>query len=301
DGSGIINNILHLTSSPGFQSVAVVHILDRFPIESKVISPCLLNTISFSPATRSTFTVLLQNVGRPNKFQSSDIGKTIVIPGYSSFLITEILSSISALADATMPIRVPLNQSFSQLTWYMYDFSTNNNHRHWKIRVDDCRYTIQQLDDLPPSAIVYLDIKSKATFTFRVSAINTAFPIFQMKYMTLIVGNPSMVSASAKHYWDDTDRQTMLVTATKMFNEEGRSSISVVVGRASILCAVSSLTIILKSSCSYRKSMHYQYPVTLTSQDWLKGDPKDSNGNPMLQSLPVKYLHVRHFTGQRSE
>lgn len=104
-------------------------------------------------------------------FQASDVEKTVVIPGYSSFLITEVTGGLTALADATMPDRVPVGSPLPSRQWFLYDFGTTTG-RKWRVVVDRCRYTIQQLDDLPIHAIKYLDLGSGQNFSFRVSPVN---------------------------------------------------------------------------------------------------------------------------------
>lgn len=102
----------------------------------------------------------------------SDIEKSVVIPGYSSFLIIEIKDDLNALAHPTMPDKVPFNKSFQPYTWFLYDFGTKNE-RQWKIKVDDCRYWIQEVSELPKNAIKYMDLGEVNTFTFRVTPVDT--------------------------------------------------------------------------------------------------------------------------------
>lgn len=95
----------------------------------------------------------------------------MVIPGYSSILIVNVVSGVRALGDATMPNRVPVGILFATQQWFMYDFGTTNS-RKWSITVDICRYTIQQAEDLPINSIIYLDLGETQNFTFKVTPIN---------------------------------------------------------------------------------------------------------------------------------
>lgn len=94
-----------------------------------------------------------------------------MIPGFSSFFITELKSDLTALGEATMPQLVLLNTPMQSGHWFMYDFGTTNG-KKWKVVVDKCRYVIQQLDDLPVYAIKYLDLGSTLSFSFRVTPVN---------------------------------------------------------------------------------------------------------------------------------
>ncbi|CAM5122829.1 unnamed protein product, partial [Eretmochelys imbricata] len=159
--------------------------------------------------------------GRPKvvttPFKSSDIEKTVVIPGFSSFLIVEVLDNLTALADATMPERVPFNRTFGSAMWFVYDFGTTNG-RKWKIIVGTCRYWVRELDDnLPLNAIKYLDLTQTFNFGFRVTPVDTDYPVFHMPLMKLVVGNPSLFKVKTNDYWDDTDSYTMKFSVTNSF------------------------------------------------------------------------------------
>ncbi|EMP39875.1 Cation channel sperm-associated protein subunit beta [Chelonia mydas] len=296
-GSATIVNVFHHGYPPQYLSSVVVDILERFPFESEGRSPFVGNSLHVLKAPDIT-KVKLQLVpehynGRPNvvttPFKSSDIEKTVVIPGFSSFLIVEVLDNLTALADATMPERVPFNRTFGSAMWFVYDFGTTNG-RKWKIIVGTCRYWVRVLDDdLPLNAIKYLDLTQTFNFGFRVTPVDTAYPIFHMPLMKLVVGNPSLFKVKTNDYWDDTDSYTMKFSVTNSFFKQGKSSIAVVLTKASLVCGVSTIVLTLKSGCSYSKSMHYISPVSISAQNWLHGDPKDPYGFKLLKQLPVNY------------
>lgn len=99
-----------------------------------------------------------------SSFQDSDIEKTVVIPGYSSFLITSILDDKNALAIATMPERVPTNRIFPKDSWFLYNFGQKNG-RTWKIHSKPCNYWFQQHDDsLSLNVLKYIDLGKSHTF-----------------------------------------------------------------------------------------------------------------------------------------
>lgn len=101
-------------------------------------------------------------------FNVTDIEKTVVIPGYSSFLITNILDDKNALAIATMPAIAPNNVTFLKGTWFLYNFGQKNG-RTWNIYSKPCHYLLQQLDDSPTlSDVKYIDLGSSQTLQVKV-------------------------------------------------------------------------------------------------------------------------------------
>ncbi|XP_077175220.1 cation channel sperm-associated auxiliary subunit beta [Paroedura picta] len=285
-GAGIINKVFVHNYPPRFSSSALVDVLDRFPIETSTRSPCVLNTLTILNRDPGSISFKLQlGVSDVHIFKASDIEKTVVIPGFSSFLIVNVTSSLTALADATMPHRVPLNTAFQSRQWFLYDFGTTNG-RQWRAVVDRCRYTIHQLDDLPVHAIKYLDIGSKLDFSFRVSPVNVAYPVFQMQLMEVIVGRPNLLDVDTEAYWDDTDSYIMKLHIQSIFFVQGKMSIAIIVTQASLACDVTTLILTLKNSCSYLKVMHYILPVQLPASAWLS---QESNASKQLKVLPVNY------------
>ncbi|KAM9149409.1 cation channel sperm-associated auxiliary subunit beta [Pangshura tecta] len=298
-GSATIVNVFHHEYPPQYLSSVIVDILEKFPFGSEDKNSFIRNSLSILKVSDTT-RVKLQLVSEYynsseqvvssglHEFKPSDIEKTVVIPGFSSFLIVEVLDSQNALADATMPERVPFNKSFSSDMWFVYDFGTKNG-RRWKIIVDTCRYWVRELDNVPQNAIKYLDLSQTFNFGFRVTPVNTAYPIFHMPLMKLIVGNPSIFKVKTNDYWDDTDSYTMEFSVTNNFYEQGKSSIAIILTKASLVCDVSTIVLTLKSGCSYSKSMHYISPISISAQSWLHGDPKDPYGFKLLKQLPVNY------------
>ncbi|XP_074853582.1 cation channel sperm-associated auxiliary subunit beta [Carettochelys insculpta] len=298
-GSGTIVDIFHHEYPPQYLSSVTVDILEKFPYEYEneaTVVDSSLRILKMPNTTSVKLELLAQDYSGwshftilgPKAFTSSDIEKTVVIPGLSSFLIVEILDNRSALADATMPERVPFNKTLTSGMWFLYDFGTKNG-RKWKIIVDTCRYWIRELDNQPLNAIKYLDLTQTYNFRFRVTPVNPAYAIFHMPLIKLVVGNPSLFKLKTKDYWDDTDSYTMEFSVTKHIYKQGKSSIAVIVPKASLVCDVSTIVLTLKSGCSYSKSMHYISPVSISAQSWLNGDPEDSYGFKLLKQLPVNY------------
>ncbi|XP_060118313.1 cation channel sperm-associated auxiliary subunit beta-like [Heteronotia binoei] len=218
-------------------------------------------------------------------FKASDVEKTIMFPGSSSFLIIRVTSDLTALGEATVPRLVILNHPFPSGQWFMYDFGTTNG-KKWKVTVDICRYTVQQLDDLPIYAVRYLDLGSTLNFAFRVTPVNVAYRVFHMHLMKVIVGKPNLLDVNTEAYWDDNDSYTVKIRVKSKFFEQGKTSIAAIVTEGSLRCDVTTLILTLKNSCSYLKVMHYKLPVQLSASEWLL---EMANASKYLKNLPVNY------------
>nr|XP_034953024.1 cation channel sperm-associated protein subunit beta [Zootoca vivipara] len=59
-GSCIIKQVFRTQAPPGFISSALVDVLDRFPVESKLESPCTSNTLRVLPPTGTSISYRLQ-------------------------------------------------------------------------------------------------------------------------------------------------------------------------------------------------------------------------------------------------
>ncbi|XP_063003703.1 cation channel sperm-associated auxiliary subunit beta [Elgaria multicarinata webbii] len=292
-GSGTITKVLSQKIPPQFVSCILVDILDRFPAESKANSPSISNTLTILAPAAGTIEYRLQlTTAGTDVFAASDVEKTVVIPGSSSFFITEFVNGLNALGHATMPNRVHLNAHIPPGQWFLYDFGTRNG-RKWKITVDTCRYTIQQFDDLPLNAIEYLDLGSKLQYTFRVTPVNVAYQVFHLEVMNIIVGRPSLLDVNAEDYWDDNYSYIIDINVHSKFFEKGKTTIAVVITYASLLCDVTTIVLTLKNACSYLKTMHYVLPVQISVKDWLSEEPvaqqNDSFISRILKTLPVNY------------
>ncbi|XP_070797427.1 cation channel sperm-associated auxiliary subunit beta [Pituophis catenifer annectens] len=292
-GSGVINTIFPRMNPKGIVSSILVDVLEHFPIESVTDSPCTANTLTILP-TNSTTTVyqLVLSTAGTNVFKASDVEKTVVIPGTSSFFITEVLDDLNALGITTLPEKMLLNYSFPPDEWFMYDFGTTNG-RKWKIVVDTCRHIVQQFDDLPLHAIKYLDLGQQLSFSFRVTPVNTAFIVFHQYMMRVLIGRPNLLDMTAADYWDDNHSYVFNIIVRSKFFEQGKTTVAVVMPYASLLCDVVCIILTLKSSCSYLKVTHYVLPYKLSPSDWLSPENtfgyNNSEISKYLKVLPVNY------------
>lgn len=104
-----------------------------------------------------------------NEFKSTDVEKSVVVPGYSSFLITEIKDQWTASALASMPQTVRSTLTFSEGSWFLYNFGTVGG-RTWSIGSRICNYWIQvdNLDFMTPNLVKYIDVGNKVDFQFKI-------------------------------------------------------------------------------------------------------------------------------------
>nr|XP_009688136.1 PREDICTED: cation channel sperm-associated protein subunit beta [Struthio camelus australis] len=226
--------------------------------------------------------------GRKNGFRVTDVEKTVVIPGSSSFLITGVLNNQTATAEPTMPNKVPFNRSFTSKQWFMHDFGTVNG-KKWELKLDTCRYSIQEYNHIAKNIIKYLDLDTIYNFTFRVTPQYTAYPMFQMRLINLVIGNPLLLEVTTREYWDEIDSYILEFSVYNKFYKQGKSSIAVIVPEASCICDTSAFIVTLKTGCLYGKSIHYISPVPVTAELWLQKAPRDENGFLLLKELPVNY------------
>ncbi|XP_062824198.1 cation channel sperm-associated auxiliary subunit beta isoform X1 [Anolis carolinensis] len=292
-GSGVISKVFRKTITGYFLSCVLVDVLDRFPVELKAASPATSNTITIMDPTPGSDAYLFQlDPSAVHIFKATDVEKTVVIPGMSSFLITQVLSQTQALGNAVMPNQVIVNRGIPPEQWFLYDFGTTNG-RKWRIIVDICRYTIQQFDDLPLHAIEYLDIGSQLQFSFRVTPVNVAYQVFHRQLMRVVVGRPTLLDVDTTDYWDDSDSYVIHITVQSRFFEQGKTSIAVIIRYASLICDVTTIVLTMKNSCSYLKTMHYILPVEISEEDWLSNGSvykhNTTEGSKFLKSLPVNY------------
>ncbi|XP_010214042.1 PREDICTED: cation channel sperm-associated protein subunit beta [Tinamus guttatus] len=152
-------------------------------------------------------------------FRITDVEKTVVIPGSSSFLITAVLDNQTAAAEPTMPKKVPFNISIPASRWFMHDFGIANG-KKWDLKVDTCRYSVQESGHTARNVIKYLDLDTTYNFTFRVIPQYTAYPMFQKRLINLVIGNPSLLEVTTKEYWDEIDGYILQFSVYNKFNKQ---------------------------------------------------------------------------------
>ncbi|XP_023394132.1 cation channel sperm-associated protein subunit beta [Pteropus vampyrus] len=289
-GTAYIRKILQHDTPKGFLSSVIAEVIDPFGIENVNESPCLSSSLSINPdGNFYKLTLQLQPPGVVSSFQDSDIEKTVVIPGYSSFLITRIIDDQNALAIATMPIRAPENTIFVKDTWFLYNFGQRNG-QTWSIYEKPCNYWFQQHDDLRSlNVLKYVDLGKSQTLKVEVIPDTKGVRTLEIPLLKVIVGNPTLLEVKAKGSFDDTYSYLMEVSAASTAFQQGSTSLAFVVWGASTDCFVTTFVPTLKSSCSYLKSMHHIPSKFIPPEDWISGVHTDSQGFNMIKTLPVNY------------
>jgi len=90
------------------------------------------------------------------------VEKTVVIPVSGIFPITRILDSKTTTAKPTMPF----DRSFASKQWFLHDFGTING-KKWDLKLQGCRYLMQDYNNTAKNSIKYLDLNTAYTFRFR--------------------------------------------------------------------------------------------------------------------------------------
>ncbi|XP_055989292.1 cation channel sperm-associated auxiliary subunit beta [Sorex fumeus] len=290
-GSAYIKKILYHDTPAGFLSSVIAEIIEPFGVEKEDESSCLYSSLSITP-TNYPFYVLTLTSQDPNVvslFQKTDVEKTVVIVGYSSFLITKIVNNTNALALATMPSIVPRNMTFRSDSWFLYDFGLLNR-RKWSIHSKRCNYWLQPLDDsLTLSLQKYIDLGESYTFKIKIIPTLRDPEHFESPQLKIIAGNAHLFHIQSKHSFDDTDNYMLEVTVTSRSLDLGFISLAFVIWDASTNCVVTTVIPTLKSSCSYVKAMHHVPYIHIPKEDWIKGVRKDSQGFNLIKTLPVNY------------
>nr|XP_060475729.1 cation channel sperm-associated auxiliary subunit beta [Panthera onca] len=290
-GTAYIREILQHNLTEGFLSSIIVEVIDPFGIEEVNESSCLSSSLSITQTGNVTYKLTLQpqTSGTISSFQDLDVEKTVVIPGYSSFMIISILDDKNALAIATMPAKVLSNMTVPKDSWFLYNFGHRNG-RMWKIYAKPCNYWFQQHDDsLSLNVLKYIDLGKSHTLKVKVIPNTKGVRTLEIPLLNVIVGNPNLLEVKTEGSFDDTDSYVMKISAASKALRQGSTSLALVVWGASTECFVTTVVPTLKNSCSYLKSMHHIPSKPIPLEDWTSGIHKDSQGFNMIKTLPVNY------------
>ncbi|KAK1339430.1 hypothetical protein QTO34_020113 [Cnephaeus nilssonii] len=289
-GKAYIRKVLQHNTPEGFLSAVIAEIIEPFDVEDVTESSCLSSSLSINQEGKFyKLTLQIPTPGVVSSFQDSDIEKTVVIPGYSSFLITSIVDGNNALAIATMPERVPNGMTFETDSWFLYDFRERNG-RAWNIYTKPCNYWFQQDDNsLSLSVLKYIDLGKSQTLEVKVIPNSKGVRTLEVPLLKVIVGNPTLLDVKAKGSFDDTDRFLMEISATSTALHQGSTSLALIVWGGSTDCFVTTFIPTLKSSCSYLKSIHHIPSTFIPMEDWISGVHTDSQDFNMIKTLPINY------------
>ncbi|XP_006515992.1 cation channel sperm-associated auxiliary subunit beta isoform X1 [Mus musculus] len=167
--ANIKNVYMHKTEPVGFQTSIHTEIIVPFGIENSKDSPCLLSDLEITYSGKLYYTIKLLSKNPLHELKSTDVEKSVLIPGYSSFLIMNITDKWTASALATMPQAIKSNLKFLTGSWFLYNFGTAGG-RKWSISTRQCNYWIQQdsLDFMSLNLVKYIDVGNTIDFQFKI-------------------------------------------------------------------------------------------------------------------------------------
>ncbi|XP_078191753.1 cation channel sperm-associated auxiliary subunit beta isoform X3 [Callithrix jacchus] len=287
-GKAHIRKVLQHKTPKGFLSSVITEMKEPFGLEEVNESSCLSSSLLISKTGNFTYKLTLDSQVAQALFENTDIEKTVVIPGYSSFLITSILDNKNAVALATMPEGAPNNMTFLKSTWFLYNFGQRNG-RTWKIYSKPCNYWFQY-DDSPTLSIVkYIDLGNSHVLKAKIIRNAKGIRKLEIPLLTVFVGNPNLLEVTAEVTFDDTDSYLINISAASKALRQGSTSLAFIMWSASTECFVTTMVPILKSSCGYLRSMHHIPSKLIPVEDWISGVHKDDHGFNLIKTLPINY------------
>ncbi|XP_066132762.1 cation channel sperm-associated auxiliary subunit beta [Saccopteryx bilineata] len=287
-GMAYVKNVVYHDLPERFLSAAIVEIIDPFAVENEKWSSAILSSLYISQE-RKFYKLNLQTPRVDSRFKDTDFEKTVVIPGYCSFLIIEVLDDTNALAIPTMLGIIPNYKTFLKDSWFLYNFGQKNG-RLWKIKAKPCNYWFEQHDDsLSLSVLKYIDLGQTKNLKLKVIPNTRGIRIREVPLLKIIVGNPNLLDVQAEGIFDYTDSYILDISITSKTLTQGSTSLAFVMWRASTNCFVTTFVATLKSSCSYLKTMHHIPSILIPLKDWISGIHKDSQGFNRIKTLPTNY------------
>ncbi|XP_069349188.1 cation channel sperm-associated auxiliary subunit beta [Eulemur rufifrons] len=287
-GKAYIRKVLQHDTPKGFLSSAIAEMIEPFAIEEANESSCLSSSLSVSYAGNSFYKLTLDLQIANALFEDTDIEKTVVIPGHSSFLITSIVDNKNALAIATMPKRVSSNVTFLQNSWFLYNFGQRNG-RTWTIYSKPCNYWFQHDESLSINVVKYIDLGNSQVLKVKIIPNAKGLRMLEVPLLKVLVGNPTLLEVKAHGTFDDTDSYLMKISVASKALHQGSTSLAFIVWGASAECFVTTIVPTLKSSCSYLRSMYHIPSTFIPLEDWISGVHRDSQGFNLIKTLPINY------------
>ncbi|XP_076407370.1 cation channel sperm-associated auxiliary subunit beta-like isoform X3 [Peromyscus maniculatus bairdii] len=291
NGNAYIRKLLVHTNGPlGFHTSVLTEITEHFGAENFKDSPCVYASLKISYTGNIFYHIEITTRASYAKFTVEDVEKTVVRPGYSSFLITEFRDLKNVLSLATMPNQIKSTLLFPVRSWFLYNFGSTKG-RNWTISLKPCNYWVQQDDHniLSLNVVKYLDVGNKENYELKLIPNTRGMKLLQVPPVIVVVGNPALLEVKTEGYYDVTDSYHLKVHIASKFFQKGSTSLSMIMWEASTSCSVTTLLPIMKSSCSYLKTLHHIPGRQIPREDWISGVHKDSRGFNMIKTLPINY------------
>ncbi|XP_071370882.1 cation channel sperm-associated auxiliary subunit beta-like [Centroberyx affinis] len=228
----------------------------------------------------------LQGLDTCPSFGSSHIGKTVVVPGYSSYLIIRVSPGGVAVADPTTPASIPPSGLHAAGTWLLFDSAGSAG---WGMREGPCRHALQSLDGLRRGSLVRIPVGEQLNFTFRAVMADSSRPVVLRKKLIVVISGPSAIRLNADHRWDAANNNLVTLRAASPLSTKTMTTVSLSIPESSLLCTSSSFAFTLQNWCPKGLAVVYLPSRPITKRDWLRGYPIDGRGRPSLIDLPANY------------
>ncbi|XP_036061541.1 cation channel sperm-associated protein subunit beta [Onychomys torridus] len=291
NGNAYIQKLLVHTNGPlGFHTSVLTEIIEPFGVETYSESASIYGSLKISYTGNILYHIEITTRGSHATFTVKDVEKTVVRPGYSSFLITEFRDLKNVLSLATMPQKIKSPLLFPASTWFLYDFGSTKG-RKWTINLKPCNYWVQQdnHDIVSLNVLKYIDVGNKENYELKLIPNTRGMKLLQVPPVIVAVGNPALLEVKMEGYFDVTDSYHVNAHVASKFFHKGSTSLAVIMWEASTSCSVTTMLPIMKSSCSYLKTLHHIPGRQIPPADWISGVHKDSQGFNMIKTLPINY------------
>ncbi|KAM5273661.1 cation channel sperm-associated auxiliary subunit beta [Ctenodactylus gundi] len=286
-GRAYIRKVLQHKTPEGFLSSVIAELIDPFGTEDVNESPCLSSSLLVQEHTSSSYKLTLDSQNANALFKATDIEKTVVIPGYSSFLIIAIEDDKNALGIATMPKIAPVNITFATNSWFLYNFGQSNR-RTWHVYPKPCNYWFQQHDDsLSLNPVKYIDLGNTQNLQVKIIPNTKGTETFEVPPLRVLVGNTKLLKVAVEGSFDHTNNYLMEISATSEAFSQGFTSLAFILWDASTECFLTTLLPTLKSSCSYLRSLKQVHSYHF--RDRSSGVRRDRHSFNPFKTLPVNY------------
>uniref|UniRef100_A0AAZ3PS29 Cation channel sperm-associated protein subunit beta n=1 Tax=Oncorhynchus tshawytscha TaxID=74940 RepID=A0AAZ3PS29_ONCTS len=288
-GMVVITEVFRTHYLKGFSGVVVGEILEPIKGASLNAEPVQLYDLLVKKGEPEGLIVTLQlkDLDPSQGFNMSHVGKAVVAPGFSSYLITGLLPSGSALAKPTMPALVLPLTSHRSGEWLLFHSAGRGS---WGMKEGPCRHALQSLNGVRNNALMRINVREKLNFTFKAFMSDYSLSmVYHKKFMRVVLTNPLAIRVTARHSWDDTNNHMLTLTAFSHLCKKATTTVTVYIPEASLLCRSSSFTFTLQNSCPEGLQIVYVSQQPISDHEWIHADPEDHMDNKRLFNLPVNY------------
>ncbi|XP_052594160.1 cation channel sperm-associated auxiliary subunit beta-like [Peromyscus californicus insignis] len=291
NGNAYIRKLLvHANGPLGFHTSVLAEIIEPFGVEKFSDSASVYGSLKIYYTGNTFYHIEITTAEPVHRISSADIEKTVMRPGYSSFMITEIIDIKNVLSLATMPHKIKSTLYFPEHSWFLISLGSTKG-RNWTISLKPCNYWVQQDEHELASlnVVKYLDVGNEENYEIKLIPNTRGMKLLQVPPVIVVVGNPALLEVKTEGYFDVTDSYNLNAHVASKFFHKGSTSLSLVIWEASTSCSVTTMLPIMKSSCSYLKTLQHIPGRQIPPEDWISGVHKDSQGFNLIKTLPINY------------